>query len=141
LAEEFIVVCKKLNIPMPDGTTKKITVTQDMVKQTIDTSLTIGEQTLIIEYEGVEYKFVIEVVDSVVNYSFNGPTEWFVDDVFDISKFYMEVEWKSGYQEMFQLKEDMIVTAPDMRYAGDKTVTIKFNGKEYQFQINVSRID
>ena len=141
LTEEFIVVGKTLNIPMPDGTTKEVTITPEMVKQTIDTSLTIGEQTLIVEYEGVEYKFTIEVMDSVTNYSFDGRMDWFVNDIFNINMIYMTVEWKSGNAEMINLNPDMIVEAPDMRFAGDKTVTIKFNNKEYQFTITVNAVN
>ncbi len=137
LAEEFVVVGKTLNITLKDGTTKEVVVTEEMVKQTID-MLSIGEQTLIIEYEGVEYRFVVEIVDTVVSYSFDGQMEYFVDDKFDISMIYMNVEWKGGLSEIIQLKESMLVVAPDMRYAGNKTITIEFKGKEYQFSIRVN---
>ena len=140
LAEEFVVVGKTLNIPLEDGTTKEIVVTDEMVKQTIDT-LSIGEQTLIIEYEGVEYKFVVEIRDTVVSYDFNGPMEYFVGDTFDISLIYMEVEWKSGNSEMIQLTKDMLVEGPDMRSPGNKTITIEFKGEEYQFTIFVNLLN
>jgi methyl coenzyme M reductase subunit D len=140
LHDEFVVVGKTLNIPLEDGTTKEIVVTDEMVKQTIDV-LSLGEQTLIIEYEGVEYKFVIEICDTVVDYSFDIATEYFVGDTFDLSDVYMTVEWKSGKEELIPLNNSMLVGAPDMRYAGNKTVTIEFNDKEYQFVIAVNRIN
>lgn len=137
LKEEFVVIGKTLNIPLEDGTTKSITVTPEMVKQFPDT-LTVGEQTLIIEYEGVEYKFVIEILDTVESLQFSGQMEWLQNTEFNPSMVDMEITWASdGAVEIRSLTEDMIVEMPDMRILGQQTIAVEFEGEEYQFTITV----
>lgn len=52
-----------LVLTMSDGTTKEITLTQDMLKETPDLS-TVGEHTITYTYDGKEYVVKINVVES-----------------------------------------------------------------------------
>lgn len=73
-----------------------------------------------------------------VDYSFeNCVTEWVVNDLFTLSGATLKIKDKKGTETTVELTDEMIKTMPDMTTAGEKTVTIIYNGKEYYLTIQV----
>lgn len=66
VGDTFSIVGMKLNLEMSDGSTKEVTVTQDMIKQMPDMS-TAGNKQLVIVYDGKEYTLTIRVVTPEVS--------------------------------------------------------------------------
>lgn len=62
--QPFSIVGTVLKITMSDGTTKDIEITESMIKTAPDMSK-LGEQTVVIEYEGNKYEFKITVSQHV----------------------------------------------------------------------------
>ena len=141
--DDFNAVGKTLKISFSDGTTKTVIITENMVKQSIEIStMTIGEQTLIIEYNNKEYEFEVEILDYISNFTFGGQLEWTRGSLFNPANILMTVTWAStGEEEIVQLTSDMIVSNVNINTAGNKTITVRYNGQETQFGIVVINID
>ncbi|MFQ6724397.1 MAG: bacterial Ig-like domain-containing protein, partial [Clostridia bacterium] len=58
--EDFTISGTKLRITDKNGKTKEVEITKDMIKQMPDMT-TAGEKMVVVEYEGVEYSFVITI--------------------------------------------------------------------------------
>jgi len=136
--ETFSLSGAKLKITHKDGTKTEITVSDKMIEEMPDMS-TPGTKTVTITYGGVQYTLQIEVVNSkVINYDITGYKDsYFMNEEFDISNLKLKLFYNNNKNETINVKSKMIVRKPDMSTPGNKTVTIYYAGKYYDFSISV----
>jgi len=66
-----------------------------------------------------------------------GSNSYLVYDSFDPSNYVLNVSMSDGSTKTVNITSDMIVEAPDMSTAGQKTFKVEYQGKVYELTINV----
>ena len=67
----------------------------------------------------------------------DGAGAYLVGDIFDATKYKLDVEMSDGTTKSIDVTSAMIVANPDMTSSGEKTVKIKYEGKEYELKFTV----
>ena len=74
-------------------------------------------------------------------YTFTGfDDSYYVNEVFVVEGTKLVITDKDGNASSIDVTSDMIVSMPDMTTEGSKTITVRYNGKDYTFTINVEKL-
>ncbi|MEE1066432.1 MAG: bacterial Ig-like domain-containing protein, partial [Acutalibacteraceae bacterium] len=105
-------------------------------------STTVGTKTLTVEYEGKTVTFDVTVkAIELVSIEIVTPaekTEYFVGDAADYTGLTVKATYNNGTTEMI---EDYTVTGFDSMTAGQKTITVEYNGKTATYNVTVKVIE
>lgn len=135
---DLVLTGMTLDVTYDDGTTdKSIALTPSMLKYD---NKTVGKSTVTVSYAGLTQTFTIDVVkksvDKIEMKSNPTNTEVFVGKAMDVSGAKITATYNNGTTEDFDVTAAMCST-PDTSVAGEKTVTVTYEGKTTQFKINV----
>ena len=127
-----------LDVTYDDGSKDTgIALTDAMVKYD---NKTVGKSTVTVTYAGQTQTFTIDVVKKSLTKiemkSNPSNTEVFVGKTMDVSGAKITATYNNGTTEDIDVTADMCST-PDTSVAGEKTVTVTYEGKTTQFKINV----
>lgn len=64
--------------------------------------------------------------------------EYQVDESLKTDEMYLNLTSSDGSAEKVKITEDMITSMPDLSTRGEKTIVVKYKGKEYEIKINVT---
>ena len=105
-------------------------------------SLTAGQKTITVEFEGKTVTFtvtvkaiVIEKLEIVTN---PDKTDYYVNDAFDATGLTLKATYNNGATEM--ITDGYVLGTVDMTTAGSKTVEVTYEGKTVSFNITVTAL-
>jgi len=143
-----------LRLNMSNKTVIEIPIDLDMV--VLPDLTTEGEKQLIVKYNGVEYKFLINVVNessgggdsgnegqepevTIVSYEFvNKTTSFNYGEKFRYDGLKLKLTMSDDTVKTINVTESMIVK-PDMSSVGEKVVIVNYLGEQYTYTIEVIR--
>ena len=99
----------------------------------------LGEQTLTVEYNGVELTFKVAVIDAIKSVALkSAPTvaEYELGDALDLTGAVLAVEMLSGATRDVAVTAAM-VSGYDAEKLGEQTVTVEYNGAKLTFKVTV----
>lgn len=136
LNEEFDANAK-LKINYVDGSSKEIALTEDML-DSFDTS-SKGDKTSIINYNDVtkEYKYSVQAEVSSIEL-ISDKINYFINEPFD-SNAKLKVTYSDGDVQEIAITEETL-TGFSTSTAGNKTLTVTYEGKTTTFDYTVSKV-
>ena len=137
-SDEFTLDNVKLNLSYNNNSQKTIDITPSMIEE-MPVMTTAGTKTIIVNYQGHQYQFTINVVaPSQVDYVISGyQNSYFTTSTFTTDGLKLKVFYNDDSEEEIDITEAMIQQMPVMTTAGTKTIVVNYNQKQYTFTISV----
>ena len=140
LEEAFDISDLKLKLDYDYVEDVEVEVTASMIVAMPDMA-TAGEKTVVVNFNGEDYSFQIEVVaPQLVSYSIAGfKNEYHLNEKFDIENLTLSLVYTYGGDSEVVVTEDMLIKKPETSKPGLQTGVVKYNNVEYPFEIAVAK--
>lgn len=137
-SDEFTLDNVKLNLSYNNNSHKTIDITPSMIEE-MPVMTTAGTKTILVNYQGHQYQFTINVVaPSQVDYVISGyESSYFTTSTFSTDGLKLKVFYNDNSEEEVAITPSMIQQMPVMTTAGTKTIVVNYNQKQYTFTISV----
>jgi len=139
LGETFSLTGTKIVFDMSYGEDVEVAVTSAMIEEMPDMT-TAGPKTITINYNGAQYTYTITVnAATIQSSSITGfKTTYELGETFSLTGTKLVLDMSYGEDVEVSVTNTMIEEMPDMTTAGQKTITVVYEGREYTYNIVVN---